>query len=297
MAEKLIITANSNFHRKFTDTTLTHEEVVDYFADTGFGGIDYDFESLAVIGLPHDELVAYAAALGERAAAHGLNLSFGHLPFHKKLAQDAEGNFDKVRFDYLMFTAMDIAVAMGAKRAVIHPKFSKDPAEDHERQHRRNLEYLTPYMNYAARVGLTLLVENMPSYTQPGEPMRYCGNAAEIAAVADYFGCGNCWDAGHATLNHLDQRAELNLLGKRLQGIHLQDNTGHSSDDHLIPFFGTTDWAGVTAGLADVGYSGTFNFECRTRYMPRACGAYVGQHLLTVANVLLDMYEKALTNR
>lgn len=291
MAEKLIITANSNFHRRFIDVTLPHEAVIDYFADTGFGGIDYDFESIVIMPGTHDELVAFGARLGERAAARGLDLSFGHLPFHKKYAQDADGKFIRERFDELMFTAMDIAAAMGAKRAVIHPKFGKDPYADHEEEFRRNIEYLTPYMNYAAKVGLTLLVENMPSYYPEGVPLRYCGTAAEIAAVADYFGCGNCWDSGHANINHLDQRAELNLLGKRLMGVHLQDNTAHASDDHLIPFFGTTDWQNVMDGLRDVGYSGTLNFECRTRYMKEACAAYVGQHLLTVANVLLGMLE------
>lgn len=291
MAQKLTVTANSNFHRRFIDRLLPHEELIDYFADTGFGGIDYDFESLAIRPGTHDELVAYAATLAERAAARGLDLSFGHLPFHKKYAT-FDGKFDKQRFDELMFTAMDIAVAMGAKYGVIHPKFSKDNAEDHELQYQRNIEYLTPYVNYAAKVGLVPLVENMPSYGAEGEPLRYCGTAAEIAAVADYFGCGNCWDSGHANINHLDQRAEINLLGSRLKGVHLQDNTAHASDDHLIPFFGTTNWQTVMDGLRDVGYSGTLNFECRTRYMAEGAATYVGQHLLACAGVLLSMYEK-----
>lgn len=287
--KKFVITANSNFHRAFIDVTLPHEDVIDYFAALGFGGIDYDFESIAVMDGSREELVRYAGTLGERAAAKGLNLSFGHLPFHKKFAQK-DGKFDPERFAELMTTAMDIAVAMGAKRAVIHPKFGKDPYADHEGEFRRNIEYLTPFMEYAARVGLTPLVENMPSYYPEGVPLRYCGTAAEIAAVADYFGCGCCWDSGHGHINHLNQREELNVLGKRLMGVHLQDNTAHASDDHLIPFFGTTDWQNVMDGLRDIDYSGTLNFECRTRNMRADCAEFVGQHLLCVAGVLEKLY-------
>ena len=71
-------------------------------------------------------------------------------------------------------------------------------------------------------------------------------------------------------------------------GLHLNDNVGGHIDAHLIPGFGTADWDGVMRALCDIGYSGTFNFECRTRHLPKAASEFVGYHLMSVARSLID---------
>ena len=81
-------------------------------------------------------------------------------------------------------------------------------------------------------------------------------------------------DSGHAYENR--------------QEIYYNDNVGGHIDAHLIPGFGTADWDGVMRALYDIGYSGTFNFECRTRHLPKAASEFAGYHLMSVARSLID---------
>lgn len=285
--KKYNITANSRFHRCFIDRKLSVFEMMDYFAAQGFDGIDFNMECLVESG---DRWEYDMAAYREYAAKLGLVVNFGHLPFHRELCRGADGKPDKAAFKEFMLRSIDAAAILGLERAVIHPTNPKGHEADKDYCFAQNVEYLSPFMERAAKRGVLLLVENMPNGQPAGMPQRYCSEPGDIAALADHFGCGNCWDVGHGNIGGFNQREAINLLGKRLKGLHIQDNTGRG-DDHLIPFFGTTDWQSVMDGLWDVDYDGNFNFECRTFHMPEAASAAVGQHLLTVAHVLLDMME------
>ena len=279
------ITANSRFHRVFTDRTTTVKETIDYFAAKGFDGIDVNLEYIAELGEDWRSKVAEHA---EYAVSKGLDLSFGHLPFHSSLCRGADGKPDKAAFRQFTFDSLEAAKIIGIRRAVIHPKHDTAREADLDANFKLNIEKLSPFMERAEQLGIRLLVENMPNYYTDGQ-IRYGTLPEHIAAIADYFGCGNCWDTGHANITGVDQRAGINLLGKRLGGLHLNDNVEGHIDAHLIPFFGTTDWKGVMQGLADIDYDGTFNFECRTYHMPEAASGYVGEHLLCVAHTLLGM--------
>ena len=68
----------------------------------------------------------------------------------------------------------------------------------------------------------------------------------ELTDLADAFGDGEhvgvCYDFGHANLTgSAFHRRNLNLIGKRLKAVHVQDNHGEW-DEHLMPFFGSIDW-------------------------------------------------------
>ena len=286
--KKYLITANSRFHRVFTDRKTTVEETIDYFAEKGFDGIDVNLEYIADYG---EDWRPYAEKHAEYAHSKGLDLSFGHLPFHASLCPGADGKPDKKAFERFMSEALDAAALIGLRRAVIHPKHLTASEDDFDANLQENIKKLTPAAEKAAKLGIRLLVENMPNYYTDGQ-MRFGCLPEHIIAIADYFGCGICWDTGHANISEVDQRAALNKIGKRLGGLHLNDNVAGHIDAHLIPFFGTSDWEGVMKGLADIDYDGTFNFECRTYHMPSAASGYVGEHLLCVAHTLLGMMEE-----
>lgn len=76
---------------------------------------------------------------------------------------------------------------------------------------------------------------------------------------------GVCWDTGHANINRtFKQGDELRKLGSRLKALHVADNAGRG-DDHLAPYMGTIDWPDILRALKDIGYQGTFNFECHNQ--------------------------------
>lgn len=52
---------------------------------------------------------------------------------------------------------------------------------------------------------------------------------------------GACWDTGHAHVAHIDQRAGILALGRRLKALHVQDGDG-ISDTHTAPYYGAIDW-------------------------------------------------------
>jgi len=69
-----------------------------------------------------------------------------------------------------------------------------------------------------------------------------------------------CWDVGHANLQEMPQDEELRIMGSHIRALHVQDNYG-ATDDHVIPFSGTTSMDSLMHGLMDIGYSGYFTFE------------------------------------
>jgi sugar phosphate isomerase/epimerase len=75
----------------------------------------------------------------------------------------------------------------------------------------------------------------------------------------DLEGAGICLDFGHAHLDG-DVIEAVEAVSEHLLATHVHDNTGRS-DDHLLPFDGTIDWAGTLLAVQKIGYDGPFMFE------------------------------------
>jgi len=277
------ITANSNFTGWCSDCKLTPAELFEHFAKSGLDGVDLDLEP---VGLAAD-FRSEASKIAELAAYYSLDLSFGHLPFHEAKLKKPDGKNDHEAFKRLMLDAIEAASIIGVKRGVVHPKRIADNEDDIDANFKLNERWFAPILEQADKFGVELLIENMPSYYTDGKG-RFGSKAEHIIMLADSFRCSNCWDTGHANINGDDQYEAIKLLGSRLKGLHLNDNV-RLVDAHLIPFFGTADWKGIMKGLRETGYSGTFNFECRTRHMPRAATGYAVRHLIEVAHTLIDL--------
>jgi sugar phosphate isomerase/epimerase len=75
----------------------------------------------------------------------------------------------------------------------------------------------------------------------------------------DLDGVGICLDFGHA---HLDGEVidAVETVAEHLIATHVHDNRGRT-DDHLLPFEGTIEWAGTLLAVQKIGYEGPFIFE------------------------------------
>jgi sugar phosphate isomerase/epimerase len=70
---------------------------------------------------------------------------------------------------------------------------------------------------------------------------------------------GICMDTGHACLSG-DTAEAIETAGGYVTTTHLHDNK-RQRDDHLVPFQGAIEWAGVVMAFEKIGYDGVFMFE------------------------------------
>jgi sugar phosphate isomerase/epimerase len=151
--------------------------------------------------------------------------------------------------------AMDAARELGAAFTVLHlglPRGQTIPPGDNDPgAMRRSLEAIA---QAAADSGVRLALEVIPN------------ELSTPAALADLLNgdlelgdAGICLDFGHAHMMIGAEEAAETLAG-HLVTTHVHDNNGRS-DDHLVPFAGSINWAGVLMAMQKVGYTGPFMFE------------------------------------
>jgi sugar phosphate isomerase/epimerase len=79
---------------------------------------------------------------------------------------------------------------------------------------------------------------------------------------------GICMDVGHAHI--LGDTAEaIETTSEYLVTTHIHDNQGRS-DDHLVPFQGSIDWAATIMAFEKIGYDGVLMYEVKAAESPRA---------------------------
>ena len=79
---------------------------------------------------------------------------------------------------------------------------------------------------------------------------------------------GICMDVGHAHL--LGDAAEaIETASEYLVTTHIHDNR-RQSDDHLVPFQGSINWAAAVMALEKIGYDGVLMYEVKAAESPRA---------------------------
>ena len=115
---------------------------------------------------------------------------------------------------------------------------------------------------------VVVCLENM--FTGGTEGMRYAAVCSDFHQAAEWIDrlndiageelFGFCFDAGHCTLTGQNMRYSLNVIGKRLKVLHINDNDGHT-DWHVAPYMGVGNWEAFIDGLRDIGYDGDLSFE------------------------------------
>ena len=118
---------------------------------------------------------------------------------------------------------------------------------------RRSIEELRAL---AQPLGVQIAVEVIPNeLSRAGSIVHFVED--------DLDGVGICLDFGHAHLDG-DVLDAVETVAEHLIATHVHDNRGRS-DDHLLPFDGTIDWAGTLLAVQKVGYEGPFMFEIVAR--------------------------------
>ena len=196
----------------------------------------------------------------------GVTFSQTHPNFYNLFDEndpDKDWNYEKVRRGIIG------SGILGAKWAVFHVgTILKENGEpDDEASFRANLEYLRPLVELAHENHTGLALENLG----PDSFARNEDNLIRLVDALDDPAVGICWDFGHANFTHLDQRACLLKIGKRLKATHVQDNHG-VCDEHLPPFFGNINWKEMVDTLREIEYEGDFTYEIQniTRTLPEA---------------------------
>jgi sugar phosphate isomerase/epimerase len=129
------------------------------------------------------------------------------------------------------------------------PRTQKTPSSDSRAVARRSIEEL---LRIAEPLGVQIAVEVIPNeLSRPGSIVHFVED--------DLDGVGICLDFGHAHLDG-DVLDAVETVSEHLVATHVHDNNGRT-DDHLLPFAGTIDWAGTLLAVQKVGYDGPFMFE------------------------------------
>lgn len=220
----------------------------------------------------------------------GMKVRYGHLPFRYPFPEDEQG---WERFKTATLRGMDFFKEIGVDCAVMHPDTTWLKRYNYQHEHNMAIKLLTPYAEYAHKIGLELVIENMrgAGFSAPPYLKRYCTEYADLITLADELGCGICWDTGHANISAQNQKEALLAIGSRLKMVHINDNFAED-DIHIAPFVGNADWQGVADGLREIGYAGSVNLEVGCNALPMELRDAYSAYLAAAAAKLRDMIEQ-----
>jgi sugar phosphate isomerase/epimerase len=125
---------------------------------------------------------------------------------------------------------------------------------------RRSIDEL---QRLAEPLGVRVAVELIPNeLSRAGSLVHFVEDVLERQDV------GICLDFGHAHLEG-DLVDAIETVSEHLIATHVHDNRGRT-DDHLVPFDGTIDWAAALTAVQKVGYDGTLLLEIAANGPPKA---------------------------
>ena len=186
---------------------------------------------------------------------YGLEVCSIHTPFGQGMDISAPDVAISERTVEIYQRCIDTAAYLSARVVIFHPTayLRSDRIDKRKDVLVRNVERL---LGHAKKEGVKLAVEN-DSY-EPSNDLL--GHSLDEIADSAY---GFCYDSSHDNL----VRRPLVLLdkyGHRLLTTHISDNHGEN-DDHILPFEGTFDWAGISKVFPRDTFGGIFLLEVEMR--------------------------------
>lgn len=281
---KLRKSSSINFH------VCSRENISEYIRSglefhkkTGFDAADF---SIGLADLSKDGWQSVIEQAKQDADTVGVKFELCHLPFDGRVS--APSDYHTI-FNEQMYRAIDAASLLGVDYAVLHPntttlhmaKYNKTEQYDWVMAH------LAPFAEYADKVGLNIVVENMRVVHANYPVHRYCQYPDELCDIADALGIGVCWDFGHANISGVKQSEGLACVGKRLKVLHVNDNFA-GDDLHLAPFMGNIDWSDAMHGLALAEFEGLFNFEVSAARVPASMREIYAEYVVNAADELMS---------
>jgi sugar phosphate isomerase/epimerase len=156
-----------------------------------------------------------------------------------------------------METALDIAAVLPFSFFVVHlgvPDAQQPGPEDNHRD--AVIRSVEDIHAMAERAGVKVALEVM------GNSLSTAPDLVEILdRTFEGADLGICMDVGHAHM--LGDTAEaIETTSEYLVTTHIHDNRGQS-DDHLVPFQGSIDWAATVMAFEKIGYDGVLMYEVK----------------------------------
>jgi sugar phosphate isomerase/epimerase len=243
-----------------------------------------------------EEWEKYVEDIAELGRRWGVEFAQSHLPYYDIFAPcDPE----KVKLmEELIRRSIIASGRLGVKWAVTHPGTLYGAGPDMEKSLEKNLEYYSRHLKTAEEAGVGIALENDFEYQGPPYQRIYAADVPALCKLVDAFNSpamGVCYDFGHANLTGGFHRENLWIIGGRLKSTHVQDNDLRH-DDHILPFFGKTDWPEAMKGLAEIRYEGDLTFEVQefARYMPNELKILAVELSLKIGAYLMELYKKNL---
>jgi sugar phosphate isomerase/epimerase len=179
----------------------------------------------------------------------------GHTAFYLPMASP----YEEVRCAAVneLRRCLELFSEMGASWMNLHPD-RHAPMHDRGFYIRRNLETIGELLPVAKRLGVGMMVENLPG------DFNSAPQLGELLEPLPELGLH--LDIGHANLlvpyNTTDEI--LAAYGTRLRHVHVHDNKGGHADLHLPLGSGNIDWRHAITSLRRCGYNGTITLEVFT---------------------------------
>jgi sugar phosphate isomerase/epimerase len=193
------------------------------------------------------DLDGVMAALGR----HRLR-AVGHTAFYLPIASP----FESIRLAAVneLRQCMKAFARVGAKWMNVHPD-RHVPMHDRSFWVRRNLQSLRELLDDSRKLGVGLMVENMPGSFNSVEEL------GELLEPIPELGLHI--DIGHCNLHVTQSTAEplIKAYGARVRHVHLHDNKGGTADLHLPLGAGTVDFRRALRALKASGYDDTITLE------------------------------------
>lgn len=269
------------------------EDSVRLCAAAGYRVMDMNFYDCTTFRLPFttDRYEPWIYGIKDLAAQCQVEFSQAHANFYNFCDKDAK---DKEFLDAMVFRSIECAGILGVKWIVIHAGTDFDSPRPARDSREKNVEYLKPVLEHAAKHHVGLAIENLWDYNIAPR-RRYTSNAEELVDLVDtlaedYGNVGICWDFEHANIMKQAQTPALRMIGDRLKATHVSDNIG-IENDHILPFYGYTDWEEIMRVLKDIGYQGDFTYEIHryTTQLPEALILPALKYSIEVGNYLLSL--------
>lgn len=279
----------------YIEAGIDERSTLQAMRDSGFTCIDYEITDDMLEGDYIQRAQEKKAMLDEL----GLDPTQGHAPMYNPLIPK-EG-LDLVD---LYTRTLRFCKVIGIPQVVIHPGAVK--GDTREEFFRKNVEFYQSLIPAAEETGVVILIENIGNYADP----YYLWNGADLREMIDMVGhplFAACWDVGHG--HHFwpedgNQYDSIVALGDKLTALHVHENNGyfeeprrhHRIDMHTIPYasvHSSLSFDAVLQGLKDIGYKGTFSFEC---LVPARKGnaefVYQGERVTKLQMLPLSMWQK-----
>jgi len=156
-----------------------------------------------------------------------------------------------------MELALDIATELPFSFFVVHlgvPDEQRSGSDDNHRD--AAIRSIEDIHAMAERAGVRVALEVM------GNRLSTADDLVELLdRTFEGANLGICMDVGHAHI--LGDAAEaIETTSEYLVTTHIHDNRGQS-DDHLVPFQGTIDWAATIMAFEKIGYDGVLMYEVK----------------------------------